>query len=67
MTWLVNNIDTIFEIIGILVTAGTGFVGLFSDKPWAKRFMKFFDCISVVNTQQNREIIANALKKSKKQ
>ena len=66
MNWLATNIDTIFEIIGIVVTAGTGVVGLFSNKPWAKWLVKICDIFSVVNTEKNKEIIKNALKKEKK-
>ena len=66
MNWLITNIDTIFEIIGIAVTAGTGVVGLFSNKSWAKGLVKVCDFFSVVNTEKNKEIIKDALAKKKK-
>lgn len=66
MTWLLNNIDLIFEIIGIAVTAGTGIVSLFSTKPWAKWIVKVCDWLSVINTEQNKQAIKKALEKKKK-
>lgn len=65
--WIINNIDLIFEIIGVAVTVGTTIVKVFSGKTWAKWVVKVCDWLSVVNTEQNKEIIKNALaKKTKK-
>lgn len=66
MTWLLNNLDVIFEIIGVAVTVGTSVVKLFSGKKWATWVVKICDWLSVVNTEKNKEIIENALKKNKK-
>lgn len=66
MTWLLNNLDLIFEIIGVAVTIGTAVVKLFSGKKWAAWVVKVCDWLSVVNTEKNKELIANALKKTKK-
>ena len=66
LDWLATNIDTIFEIIGIAVTAGTVVVKLFSNKPWAKWLVKICDYLSVVNTDTNKAIIKSALAKKKK-
>ena len=63
---LANNIDLIFEVIGVAVTVGTTVVQLFSGKKWAERIVKICNWLSVVNTEENKEIIKKALEKKKK-
>lgn len=64
--WLATNIDLIFEIIGIVVTASSGLVKLFSKYKWATYLTKICDWFSVVNTEQNKALIKTALKKKSK-
>lgn len=64
--WLANNIDFIFEVIGVAVTVGTAVVQLFSGKKWAGWIVKICNWLSVVNTEENKEIIKKALAKKTK-
>lgn len=65
INWILTNWETIFAIIGIVGTACTGIVKAFSGCKWAAWIVKICDCMSVVNTAENKEKIAKATKKSK--
>lgn len=66
LDWVATNVDTIFEVIGIVVTASSGLVKLFSKYKWAAYLTKFCDWFSIVNTDQNKALIKSALKKKEK-
>lgn len=66
MSWLLNNWETIFAIIGIAGTACTAIVKAFSGCKWAAAIVKICDWLSVVNTEENKEKIAKATKKGTK-
>ena len=63
MSWLLNNWETIFAVIGVMGTACTGIVKFFSGCKWAATIVKVCDWLSVVNTEENKEKIAKATKK----
>ena len=65
MTWLLDNWETIFAVIGIVGTACSGIVKVFSGCKWASWIVKICDWCSVVNTEENKQKIANATKKKK--
>ena len=64
--FIANNWEIIFAIIGIIGTACSAIVKAFSGCKWAAWIVKICDCFSVVNTQENKEKIANAASKKKK-
>lgn len=68
MSWLANNIDTIFAIIGFSVTVCSSFVEFFSksSNKWVKIIVKICDWLSIVNTEENKQKIINSVKKGKK-
>lgn len=66
MSWLANNIELIFSIIGVSVTVCSSIVRLFSRYKWASIIVKICDWLSIVNTEENKQKIINAVKKSKK-
>lgn len=63
MTWLAENWDLIFEVIGIAGTTCTAIVKAFSGCKWASVIVKICDWLSFVNTEENKEKIAKATKK----
>ena len=63
--FIYNNWESIFAIIGIVGTACSGIVKVFSKCKWASFIVKICDWFSVVNTAENKEKIANATKKRK--
>lgn len=63
--FIINNWETIFAIIGIIGTTCSAIVKAFSSCKWASWIVKICDWFSVVNTQENKEKIANATKKRK--
>lgn len=63
--FIYNNWETIFAIIGIAGTACSAIVKAFSGCKWAAWIVKICDKLSVVNTAENKEKIANATKKRK--
>lgn len=65
MTWIINNWDNIFAVIGIAGTTCTAVVKAFSGCKWASKIIKVCDWLSVVNTEENKAKIAKASKKSK--
>lgn len=69
MNWLVENWETIFAIWGMIVTFCTAIVKLTptqKDDNFLAKVVKWADVFSVVFTKKDAEIIAKALKKSKK-
>lgn len=66
INWLLTNINTIFQIIGIAGLVCSCIVKIFSNKPWAKWFVKICDYLSVVNTAENQAIITAELEKRAK-
>lgn len=66
MIWLAENIDLIFEVIGIAIVAASAFVKLFSKYKWAQKISKALDWISVYNTAENQELIKASVKKLSK-
>lgn len=65
LNWLVTHWETIFAIIGIVGTVCSAIVKMFSRCKWAAWVVKICDWFSVVNTQENKEKIANAITKKK--
>lgn len=65
LDFITNNWETIFAIIGIVGTACSAIVKAFSGCKWASWIVKICDKLSVVNTAENKEKIANATKKKK--
>lgn len=65
MTWILENWEMIFAIIGIIGTACSAIVKVFSGCKWAAWIVKICDWFSVVNTQENKEKIANYTAKKK--
>ena len=67
MTWLVENWDKIFAVLGIIGAACTGFVATFGKTkcPWLAWIVKICDWMSVVNTAENKAKIEKATKKAK--
>ena len=65
MTWILENWEMIFAIIGIIGTACSAIVKAFSGCKWAAWIVKICDWFSVVNTQENKEKIANYTAKKK--
>lgn len=65
MTWILENWEMIFAIIGIIGTACSAIVKVFSGCKWAAWIVKVCDWFSVVNTQENKEKIANYTAKKK--
>lgn len=63
MIWLAENIDLIFEVIGVAILCASAFVKLFSKYKWAQKISKALDWISVVNTEENQELIKASVKK----
>lgn len=66
MIWLAENIDLIFEVIGVVVLCASAFVKLFSKYKWAQKISKALDWISVYNTAENQELIKASVKKLSK-
>ena len=64
--FIANNWEIIFAIIGIIGTTCSAIVKAFSGCKWAAWIVKICDWFSVVNTQENKEKIANAASKKKK-
>lgn len=68
MTWIIENWDKIFAVLGIMGTACTGLVATFGKSKC--RFLvwvvKICDWMSVVNTAENKAKIAKATKNTKK-
>jgi hypothetical protein len=55
---IINNIDTVFTIIGYVVSAATAIVKLTpntKDDSFMEKVVNFFDYFSVVNTKKNQE------------
>lgn len=65
MTWILENWEMIFAIIGIIGTACSAIVKVFSGCKWAAWIVRICDWFSVVNTQENKEKIANYTAKKK--
>ena len=65
LNWITNNWETIFASIGIIGTACSAIVKAFSGCKWAAWIVRICDWFSVVNTQENKEKIANAANKKK--
>lgn len=69
MTWILDNLETIFAIWGAIVALCTAIVKLTptdKDNRVVEKIVKWADVFSVVFTKEDAEKIANATKKSKK-
>ncbi len=66
MKFILDNWDLIFQIIGMVATAGTGTVCLLSRYPWAKWIVNVADWVSVVNTAENKAKLASYVAKKGK-
>lgn len=66
LDWIVNNWESIFSWIGLAVTTCTGVVKLTpstKDDTVVGKIVKVADYLSVVNTKENKEKLANFVKK----
>jgi hypothetical protein len=69
MTWLVENLDLIFQIWGMIVALCTAIVAITptqKDNTFLAKIVKWADVFSVVFTKKDAETIAKALEKKKK-
>lgn len=66
ISWIVENWESVFSWIGLIVTTCTGVVKLTpttkDDSIWNK-VVKIADWASIVNTKENKEKLAKLVKK----